>query len=60
MSEDFWFVKLGFAVLCLAALVYDAMVPAGLTAELALAVAAVILVLDARRDRSRDFWRSFY
>jgi hypothetical protein len=59
MSEDFWFVKAGIAVLCLAALVVEVLVPTGLASKLALGLAAVILVLDARRDRSRDFWRSF-
>lgn len=59
MSEDFWFVKAGIAVLCLAALVVEVVVPTGIAAKLALALAAVILVLDARRDRARDFWRSF-
>lgn len=59
MSEDFWFVKAGIALLCIAALVYEAVVPTGVASKLALGLAALILVLDARRDRSRDFWRSF-
>jgi hypothetical protein len=59
MSEDFWFVKAGIALLCLAALVVETLLPTGLAAKGALALAAVILVLDARRDRARDFWRSF-
>lgn len=46
------------ALLCLAALVYHALVPQGLTAQVALALAVLVLALDARRDRARDFWRS--
>ena len=59
MSEDFWFVKAGIALLCLAALVVEVLLPTGMASKFALALAALILVLDARRDRSRDFWRSF-
>lgn len=59
MSEDFWFVKAGIALLCLAALLVEVVLPTGMASKLALILAAVILVLDARRDRARDFWRSF-
>jgi hypothetical protein len=58
MSEDFWFIKAAFAVVCVAALVIDTLVPSGFVSETALAVAVLILALDVRRDRSRDFWRT--
>ncbi len=60
MSEDFWYIKAGLAVLCCAALIYDALVPSGFIAEAALVVAVLVLAMDARRDRARDFWHSFY
>ncbi len=58
MHEDFWFIKAAIAALCLAALAYDAFIPAGYASEAALVIAVLILALDARRDRSRDFWHS--
>jgi len=58
MSEDFWFIKAAFAVICVCALAIDTVVPSGFVSETALAVAVLILALDVRRDRSRDFWRT--
>jgi hypothetical protein len=59
MSEDFWYIKALVALLCLAALIYDTLVPGGMLTKLALGISVLILVLDARRDRARDFWHSF-
>lgn len=58
MHEDLWFVKAGIAGLCVLALVMDGLMATGFAAELALALAVLVLALDARRDRLRDFWHS--
>lgn len=59
MHEDFWFIKAAIAALCLVALIYDVLMPNGAASEAALVLAVLVLALDARRDRSRDFWHSF-
>ncbi len=59
MHEDFWFIKAALAALCLLALVYDTLTPSGFASEVSLILAVLVLALDARRDRARDFWHSF-
>lgn len=59
MHEDYWFIKAAIAAICVFALIFDAVMQSGYAAEVALVLAVLVLALDARRDRSRDFWHSF-
>ncbi len=59
MHEDLWFIKAGIAAICFFALVFDTVMQTGFAAEVALGLAVLVLALDARRDRLRDFWHSF-
>lgn len=58
MSEDFWFIKAALAVIFVLVFVLDIALATGFLSQSGLAIAALILALDARRDRARDFWHS--
>ena len=60
MPEDFWFIKAAIAAVFALVLMLDIFLATGFLSQAALAIAALILALDAKRDRARDFWHSFH